>query len=80
MGGWLGGCVGKIKNKDQLSQAETEVETELGNMKLMLQIGLGSDQRVTGNPIGSAAPSNRGNITLHSMYFSFSCQLHSYSK
>ena len=27
-GGWVGG--GKIKNKDQLSQAEAEVEAELG--------------------------------------------------
>ena len=36
--GWVGGWVGgeKIKNKDQLSLAGTEVEAELGNTKTKL--------------------------------------------
>ena len=38
--GWVGGgwVVRKIKNKDQLSPAEAEIEAELGNTKKKLKI------------------------------------------
>ena len=45
-GGWVGG--GKIKNKDHLSQAESEVEAELGNIRAKVVIKVKRDPPLIG--------------------------------